>query len=313
MATQKGKLFFMRLTPFLFLSFLSNVSVAQIPDALLEACNAVPDSVRRLECLRQATTRVGSSATPLTLVSHDALRRNLIGLQGSLDTGVNLVNYLAAVNEIARELAIFEREAPKSDSLALLKLREALDTYADAGKFWKEDSSFFAVRSNSNAYFGGLPMRLVGLEWMIDKHALQTRNADLFGIFRGVPAQTGRTTMWTKAKALADEGLLYLRDPTAADTANETLTAKDTRPQTTIFGITVKPSVNGGMQVTQLEDDAPTNIQIGDVILTINGVKPILLIDFRTSISEKQQPNSEIELILIRDRIQRYVGITVKN
>lgn len=142
----------------------SSFASAQIPEALLEACNAVQDPAKRLECLKQASGRFFPAAAASTNASDDALRRTFIGLQGSLDSGISLINYQTAVNDIAREMAIYERDAPASASIGLSKLKDALDTYTDAGRFWSEAISFYARRDNGVVYFGGLPVRQVGLE-----------------------------------------------------------------------------------------------------------------------------------------------------
>lgn len=110
---------------------------------------------------------------------------------------------------------------------------------------------------------------------MITKHELPTRNADLLGFHLGVPTDVGRKTMWTKARILADDGLKYLRDPNAAAIDLAAMNAKNAPPKISLSGITVHPTVGGGLKVLQLTSEAPAGPQTGDVIVMLGDAKII--------------------------------------
>lgn len=269
---------------------------AQVPDALLEACNAVPEPAKRLECLKQATAR----STPAIAASDESIRRSLIGLQGSLNTGISLVNYRAAVNDIARELAVFERDASPQAASGIAKLKEALDTYADAGRFWDAAISFYARSNNSISYFGGLPMQQVGLEWMVAKHGLPTRNADLLGMFAGVPTDAGRNVMWVKANTLADEDLGLVRNPQAAIAAKSLAKAAAGPPQATALGITAEPTPASGLRILKVDEGAAEGLQIDDHIFSIDGTRMFTLGDLHEAIAKVSTAGRTASVFVMR-------------
>lgn len=172
---------------------------------LLEACNAIQESDKRLECLKAAVGTARPNAP------YDAVVRAFVGLRGNLESGISLNAYQAVLNELSRELAVFSREAGDDAKPAVAKLQEALDTYTDAATFWGAAIRFYARRDNGIAYGGGLPMQMVGLGWMISKHDLPTRKSDIWGINVGVPTDLGQSTMWAKANARAEEGIELLK------------------------------------------------------------------------------------------------------
>jgi hypothetical protein len=193
----------------------SALVTAQPAAVLLEACNAVQDSTIRLECLKAAVGEVKRKAP------HDALSRAFIGFQGSLASGMSLLSYQAGVQELARELAIYRSEAPPEAAAGLAMLHSALETYSDASAFWNASITFYARRDSSFAYPGGLPMQMVGLEWMLRKYDLPVRKSDIWGVNGGVPTDAGRQALWTHARAESERGFALLANPpqaTGADT-----------------------------------------------------------------------------------------------
>ena len=177
---------------------------AEVPAVLLEACNALQDSAKRLVCLKAAVGDVKRKPT------HEAVSRAFIGFQGTLASGMSLRSYQAGVQDLARELAIYRSEAPPEAATGLVMLQSALETYSDAGTFWDAAISFYARRDNGIAYSGGLPMQMVGLEWMLRKYALPTRKSDIWGINVGVPPDAGRQFLWERARAESERAFAYL-------------------------------------------------------------------------------------------------------
>jgi hypothetical protein len=183
---------------------------AQTPSILIEACNTIQDQDKRLECLKAAT-----QAAPATS-KDDALANAFLGLHGKIEVGLSLVEYQSALASLGQALAIYTKDAPQSKADAIDKYRQALDTHKDAATFWAAAIRFYARRDNGLAYAGGLPIDLVGLRWMVEKHSLPTGRSDILGIHVGVPTDQGRITMWTKAKKLAAEADALLKSPPPA-------------------------------------------------------------------------------------------------
>ena len=170
--------------------------------------NSLQDAQKRLECLKAAMGQTARAP------SYEAVSRAFVGLQGSLSSGMSLLSYQAALQDVARELAIYKRDAPPAANAGVVKLQEALDTYGDAATFWRAEIGFYAYRDNAIAYGGGLPMKMVGLEWMLSKYNnMPTRKSDIWGINVGVLPDVGRQYLWSKARSDADEGLALLANP----------------------------------------------------------------------------------------------------
>jgi hypothetical protein len=197
-------------------SFAVALAQAQPAGVLLEACNALQDSAKRLECLKAA---IGESQQKAP-AKFEAVTRAFVGLQGGIDSGMSYRAYQSAIVDVARELAIFARDAAPEHAAGVHRLQTALDTYGDAGTFWVRAIEFYARRGNDIAYSGGLPMKLVGIEWMIGKHSLPTRNSDIWGLNAGVPTDVGRSLLLRKARVQAEEGLKLLTSPPPPNAAS---------------------------------------------------------------------------------------------
>jgi hypothetical protein len=188
-------------------ALLANLAYGQTPSVLVEACNAIQDADKRLECLKAAMNSTGATKkTP----DSEALESAFSGMQSSLDVGISYQNYQTALLNVARETGFFKRSAAPNLMPAITKLEEAIDTYKDAGTFWEASIRFYANGDNSLAYSGGLPVQQVDLMWMVQKHQLPTRKADIWGLWVGVPTDEGRSAMWGKAKALSENGIALL-------------------------------------------------------------------------------------------------------
>jgi len=177
------------------------------PSVLLEACNSIGDATKRLDCLKAA------AGLPQQSASHEGVVKAFLGLHGMLESGMSLRSYEVAVQDVARELAIFKNSAPSVDPAVIESLETALQTYADAGKFWARSIEFYSRRGNDLAYAGGLPVDMVGLGWMVGRYGLPTRNSDIWGINVGVPVEQGRSHMWRKAAGQARAAIDILKDP----------------------------------------------------------------------------------------------------
>ncbi|MRD49694.1 hypothetical protein GHT07_20685 [Caenimonas koreensis DSM 17982] len=198
--------------------------------------------------------------------------------------------------------------AQKPTSPRIAKLKEALDTYMDAGRFWDAAITFYARRDNSVAYFGGLPVRQVGLEGLVAKHGLPTRNADLLGLHVGVPTDVGRQTMWTKATNLSEVGLRYLRDPRAAAADRAAAEAAAAPPRASIFGIVAEPTASSGIRVLQT-DAALQGIRQGDHIIAVGDTKVFTLGDLRETLAPLVASDKAVLMLVSRDGMQHFLNV----
>ena len=173
-------------------------------DALLEACNAVPDATRRLECFKQAAAKPVQSPTAMP---HQELRDALIALDGQLVQGMSLVSYNEAMLPPAREMALFEKRNPGANPQAIGALRAAMSAYSDAARFWK--ASISAGVRNRGIFTSSTmtydDMTLYGISDLIGKYSFPTVGTGPFGAFTGVSQYAGVSTIWAVARKAHEE------------------------------------------------------------------------------------------------------------
>lgn len=217
----------MNTKPIAAVLFVMTSSFGQTPSVLIEACNAIADHERRLVCFK-AAIEVNSSkpnAPDSKEIAIQAVERAFIRMQSNLGVGISYNNYQTALLELASPLAELKRvggtELP-AEGIALID--QALETYADAAKFWQAAISFYARRDNELAYFRGLPLGLTRMDWLVTKYQLPTVNADLFGIHRGVQVDSTRARLWAIAAEISSKGINILR---GIDTGQQRKVNKD--------------------------------------------------------------------------------------
>lgn len=170
---------------------------AQPSMALIEACNAVPQEAKRLECLKAAMNTAPNANEPL--------RKAFADIKSSLDVGISYNNYQTALLDLAKAVAAFKES--QADDAAKKLATEALGAYKDAGTFWEQAISFYARSDNSLAYGGGLPVGLTGMDWLVWKYSLPTARSDLLGLHTGLPVAATRSRIWEIAEDKATRSL----------------------------------------------------------------------------------------------------------
>lgn len=174
---------------------------AQAPAVLIEACNAISEPEKRLECLKAAmgAGSAAAQAQPLAVVS-----RAFSGMEASLNAGISYNNYQIAVLDLAKAVSAFKQDAGEAGAAATKLFESAVEAYSDAGALWERSISFYARRGNDIAYAGGLPVSMNGLDWLVSKYSLATGKSDIWGLERGLPVQPARAEIWRIAKEKAE-------------------------------------------------------------------------------------------------------------
>lgn len=173
---------------------------AQAPVVLIEACNSIADTDKRLECLKAAMGAGGANTQAQPL---NAVTRAFSGMEASLNAGISYNNYQLAVLDLAKAVAAFKQDSGEVGAEPARLFESAVEAYSDAGTFWERSISFYARRGNDLAYAGGLPVSMNGLDWLVAKYSLPTVKADIWGIERGLPVQSTRSEIWRIAKEKA--------------------------------------------------------------------------------------------------------------
>ena len=261
------------------LLFATAAAIAQPQSVLMEGCNGIADAARRLECFKAAMAAGGGNPESASKAALEPLSRALVGLQGSLSAGTTLISYRSSLDSVARELAIFEREAPADRAPGLRKVKQAMEIYSDVERLWSADIEFFAHRDNRMA-FSALPYGQVGLEWLVKKYDLPTGRADLLGFNSGVNTASSMQTLWRRANVAADEGLFALKDPAGAARAEEKAkAAARMEGARVIANLTLKPALAKGVEVLALAEGTLSDLKVGDFIIRVSGQRIYTLDD----------------------------------
>lgn len=181
------------------------VASAQPSEVLLEACNAMQDAAKRLECLKAAVGSSAKNSVPSTALEN--VRRAFGDMNSSLGIGISYRDYQAAMLDLAKAVGAYKREAGAEEQERVRLFEEALAIYGDAGVFWERSISFYARGDNNLSYGGGLPIGLNALEWLVSKYQLPTSRADLLGFHAGLPVNATRSRLWELARTKAEAGL----------------------------------------------------------------------------------------------------------
>jgi murein DD-endopeptidase MepM/ murein hydrolase activator NlpD len=203
----------MRIKLFASVILASSLAQAQVPSVLIEACNALPDADKRLECLK-ATMQQGAApvaAQASNVAAIDTVDKAFNRMKANLGIGISYNNYQTALLDLAQAVSELKRVGTSLSAEGLVLLDDALETYSDAGKFWERSISFYAQRDNSLSYFGGLPVGLTSMEWLVNKYSLSTTRADLLGFHTGLHVSNTRTTLWDRAATKAVDGVQALK------------------------------------------------------------------------------------------------------
>lgn len=189
-------------------------SFGQPPSVLIEACNAMTDSDRRLVCLKAAIDANSGKlqGADTKYFALQAVEKAFTRMQSSLSVGISYNNYQTALLNLASPVAELKRVGGTELSAeGIVLLDRALDTYSDAAKLWQTSITFYARRDNELSYFRGLPLGLTSMEWLVSKYQLAIINVDLLGFHRGVHVDSTRARLWAIASERSTKGLKMLK------------------------------------------------------------------------------------------------------
>lgn len=119
---------------FLILIVLPISLQAQTNNIILEACNSISSSEKRLECLKAAV-----NSTDVALVKDRAfipLENSFTKMHAGIRMGISFLDYQHALLDLANELAIYDKLAPGNSRAGVALLEQALAQYKDARVIW---------------------------------------------------------------------------------------------------------------------------------------------------------------------------------
>jgi murein DD-endopeptidase MepM/ murein hydrolase activator NlpD len=166
---------------------------------LLEACNSIPDSSKRLLCLQEllkSNTNLQPRKSPLYL----SLKRSFTSLQGGVASGITFKAYQELLLESVKELANFKAENPEANTEAVELLGKSIATYKDAETIWHAD----IFKAEHRGIGGkGLTYETLGLSPIVKKYELPTETLLLI---RTIDPKAAMSKIWGVAERFATAG-----------------------------------------------------------------------------------------------------------
>jgi hypothetical protein len=161
--------------------------------------------------MQQGAAPIAPPAPDATTAAIESVNKSFTRMQSNLSIGISYVNYQNALLDLAQPVSELKRVGTGLSNKGLALLDKALTTYADAGEFWRVSIEFYSHGRNELSYFGGLPVGLNNMEWLVNKYGLSTGNADLLGFHRGLPVAATRNALWALAASDASDGVNVIR------------------------------------------------------------------------------------------------------
>lgn len=213
------------------LSFSAMSASTNDAEKIIDACRAIKNPTKRIECLESAT-RLAAKA-PMQVSPPSPPEKSLEGtarertqeiktrwggasraataIKSAIDVGITFQQYLPYIQQLATEVSIAKSKIkyPHENEAADL-YQKAIEAYIDVATFWEAHIKFFAGRGNDIAYSGGSPLELTGMSWYANRYNVPTQKADIWGLNRGIPLMVGLSSVWdvAKARVSAAESLL---------------------------------------------------------------------------------------------------------
>lgn len=276
----------------LVIAATSCISLAQ-SSLLLEACNNIPDTKKRLLCLQELIKLAPKNAlatppqvpmpapvplpadspvTPAYSVTQQAapnttaIKRLFVSMQAAVKAGLSLNQYQSLVLELAKEIAIFKSENPSASPKGVDRLEMALRAYQDGETIWHAkifdsiDGGLFVGRI--------LPVESNNFEGLIRRYGLPTGS---FVFTKTLLPEESLTIIWTYALDVSKHGFRYLDEMEGTGLGGSSsveLAGKSLSPGGDFYGLEFEEK--GSDIVVTKVDKSPTwgtSLSVGDVVL----------------------------------------------
>lgn len=207
---------------------------------LLEACNNIADSNKRLACLQELM-----NSRPAAITQPDSglerVKNAFLGLQGTVSSGISYNAYSQQILEPASALGVY-RASPKADAAAVGMFEAALKSYRDAQEVWR--ASIYDS-TDAGAFGRILDVRRSGLGPLVVLYRLPVTRV-LFTDH--LPAHLALPVIWRQASEHTDSAMRRIveagNSPPAAsrisEAGNDPSTAVNASPALTdsVAGVT---------------------------------------------------------------------------
>lgn len=285
-------------------ALLFSATASSQSSILLEACNNLVDSEKRLVCLKEILRGNGEKSSKKD-ESFEKLKNSFLGLQGLVNSGVNYRVYAEKILEPAQAIQIFSANQNGEKFNALRNFQEALDTYKDAEILWRA----YVTSSRDGGLFVGrvLDYKNLGLSYLIEKYQLPTTTVLLTS---HVELQPSLRIMWARAEAAFNAGVAAIEqreaDGSVANQVESVVDISDGSRQQRIYekiGLLVDET---NLEIKRVNFELNPEVKVGGFIHSINYVRVANLRDVSRVVHDPAYRADGFPATIIYDGLSRY-------
>lgn len=184
----------LKLFTVILLAAIFSVAKAQ-PSPLLEACNGIQESSKRLECFKE----IFRNQAPRTTSPSAKLKDVVVSLDGALASSLSLSQFKTLRLELAKELGLY-KVSPNASLKVVELMNEALAAYTDAEKFW----AISLREGGSRGLLSPVDMVDLGLGSYVEKYQIPLVELNWN---KWVSRANGLSAIWSFAKSKTDQAI----------------------------------------------------------------------------------------------------------
>lgn len=271
---------------------------------LLEACNSLADSEKRLVCLKEILRGNGEKLSQKD-ESFERLKNSFLSIQGLVNSGVSYRVYAEKILEPAQAIQIFGATQKGEKSNALRNFQEALDIYKDAEILWRA----YVTSSRDGGLFVGrvLDYKNLGLSYLIEKYQLPTTTVLLTS---NVELQPSLRIMWSRAEAAFNAGVTAIvqreADGSVANQAESVADISAGSMQQRIYdkiGLLVDET---SLEIKKVNIELNPEVKVGGIIHSIGYVRVANLKEIDRVVNDPAWKGDGFPMSIIIDGLSRY-------
>lgn len=271
---------------------------------LLEACNNLVDSEKRLVCLKEVF-RGNDDKFSQKNESLERLKNSFLGIQGVVNSGVSYRIYAEKILEPAQAIQIFSANQKGESSGALRSFQEALETYRDAEILWRA----YITSSRDGGIFVGrvLDYKNLGLSYLIEKYQLPTTTVLLTS---HVELQPSLRIMWARAESAFNAGVAAIEQREAGgnvvNQAESVVEMSDGSRQQRIYekiGLLID---EGNLEIKKVNVELNPEVRVGGFVHSINYVRVASLRDVSKIVHDPAYRADGFPMSIFYDGLSRY-------
>lgn len=178
----------------IFLALALSIAKAQ-PSPLLEACNGIQNSSKRLECFKE----IFRTQAPAITSPSAKLKDVVVSMDSALASSLSLSQFKALRLELAKELGLY-KASPNASHKVVELMTEALTAYTDAEKFW----TINLREGGSRGLLSPTDMVDLGMGSYVEKYQIPLVELNWN---KWVSRANGLSAIWSFAKSKTDQAI----------------------------------------------------------------------------------------------------------